>query len=161
MLVKCYPKNKQSINRQQKFKPHKFPNSKRNNCLEFDKGYYCQNCEYIINKRKHQIDKKVRRQDHYFLTRLPYADKNIRENWMNKVNTTYISTQDLINNLRLLKDKTKLKFYKNISKFYDEMKYRNFRYEEDPFSKIAQSISKIYLEVLLFLNFLQTKPQVK
>ena len=32
---------------------------------------------------------------------------------------------------------------------------------EDPFSKNAQGISKIYREVLLFRNFLQIKPQVK
>ena len=34
------------------------PSCKGNNWLEFDKGYYCQNCEYIINEPKHQIDKK-------------------------------------------------------------------------------------------------------
>ena len=33
--------------------------------------------------------------------------------------------------------------------------------DQDPFAKNAQSISKIYHEVRLLLNFLQTKPQVK
>ena len=56
--VKNYPKNKQPIQQQLKFKPPNCPNRKRNNWLEFDKGYYCKNCEYIINKQKHQIDKK-------------------------------------------------------------------------------------------------------
>ena len=43
---------------QQKFKPPNCPTCKQNSWLEFDKGYYCRNCEYIINKQKHQIDKK-------------------------------------------------------------------------------------------------------
>ena len=43
--VKNYPKNKQPIIQQEKFKPPNCPSCKRNNWLEFDKGYYCQNCE--------------------------------------------------------------------------------------------------------------------
>ena len=39
------------------------------------------------------------------------------------------------------------------------MKTKNFQTQEDPFSKNAQGISKIYHEVLLLMNFLQTKPQ--
>ena len=39
LLVKNYTENKQ---------PN--PGCKRNIWSEFDKGYYCQNCEYIINK---------------------------------------------------------------------------------------------------------------
>ena len=57
-LIKNYPENKQSIIQQQKFKPTNCPTCKQNIWLEFDKGYYCKNCEYIINKQKHQIDKK-------------------------------------------------------------------------------------------------------
>ena len=58
--VKNSPKNKQPVfhHQQQKFKPPDCPNCERRNWLEFDKGYYCQTCEYIINKQKHQIDKK-------------------------------------------------------------------------------------------------------
>ena len=37
----------------------------------------------------------------------------------------------------------------------------NFRFDEDPFAKNAQGISKIYHEVLKLMKFLQTKPQVK
>ena len=103
LVVKNYPKNKQPIQQQLKFEPPKCPTCKRYNWLEFDKSYYCQNCEYIINKQKHQIDNKVRRQDHYFSTRLPYANEKIREFWKNKVNTTYNSTEDLINKLQQLK----------------------------------------------------------
>ena len=58
LIVKNYPKNKnkQTIIHQQKFKPPNCPTCKQNNWLEFDKGYYCTNCEIIINKQKHQID---------------------------------------------------------------------------------------------------------
>ena len=77
-------------------------------------------------------------------------------------NTTYISTEDMFNKLQELKGKTKLKFYKNISKYYIEMKNKSFQtHQQDPFAKIAQGISKIYHEVLLLMKFLQTKPQVK
>ena len=65
LVVKNYPKNKQPIIQQRsKFKPPKCPSCKRNNWLEIDEGYHCQNCEYFINEQKHQVDKKIRRQDH-------------------------------------------------------------------------------------------------
>ena len=114
LIVKNYPKNKQPIIQQQKFKLPDCPSCKRNNWLEFDKGYYCQNCEYIINKQKHQIDKKVLRQNRDFSTRLNYANKKIREIFINMVNTTYISTQEMIDKLQSLKGRSKIKFYKNI-----------------------------------------------
>ena len=42
------------------------------------------------------------------------------------------------------------------------MKNKNFQTSnQDPFSKNAQGISKIYHEVLLLMKFLQTKPQIK
>ena len=78
------------------------------------------------------------------------------------VNTTYNTTEDKINKLQSLKGKTKLNFYKKICNYYFEMKNKNFRtHHEDPSSKNAQGISKIYHEVLLLMKFLQTKPQVK
>ena len=161
LVVKNYPKN---INKQpiiQKQLPS-CPSCKQNNWLEFDKGYYCTICEYIINKQKHQIDKKVLRQSHDFSTRLNYANKKIRDIYINMVNTKYNSIEDMINKLQHLKGKIKLKFYKNISNFYIEMKNRNFQtQDQDPFSRNAQGISKIYHEVLLLMKFLQTKPQVK
>ena len=79
LIVKNYPKNKKQPIQQQKFKPLNCPTCKQNNWLEIDKGYYCQKCEYNINKQKHQIDKKVLRQDRDFSTRLNYANKKIRE----------------------------------------------------------------------------------
>ena len=80
---------------------------------------------------------------------------------MNMVNTTYNSTEDMINKIQEVKRKTKLKIYKNISNYYNEMNNKNFQTQEDPFSRNAQGNSKIYHEVLLLMNFLQTKPQVK
>ena len=77
---------------------------------------------------------------------------------MNMVNTNYNSTEDIINNLQELKGKRKLTIYRNISIYYDNM---NIRFDEDPFARKAQGISKIYHEVLLIMEFLQTKPQVK
>ena len=56
--VKRYPKNKQSIQQLTKFKPPNCPTCKQNYWLEFQKAYYCKNCEYIFKKQKHQIDKK-------------------------------------------------------------------------------------------------------
>ena len=161
LVVKNYPKNKQPTIQQQKFKPPNCPSCKQNNWLEFDKGYYCTNCEFIINKQKHQIDKNVLRQDRNFSTRLNDANKKIREIYINMVNTTYNSTEDMIDKIQSLKGKTKLKFYKNISNYYSEMKNKNFQTQEDPFRNNAQGISNIYHEVSLLMKFLQTKPQVK
>ena len=64
----------------------------------------------------------------------------------------------MIDKLQSSKGKLKLKFYKNIGNYYDNM---NIRMDEDPFSKNAEGISKIYHEVLLLMKFLQTRPQVK
>ena len=36
----------------------------------------------------------------------------------------------------------------------------NIRFDDDPFAKNAEGISKIYHEVLLLMKLLQTKPQV-
>ena len=77
LVVRNYPKNKQSITKQPKFILPNCPSCKRNNWLELDKGYYCKNCEYIINKQKHQINKKVLRQERDFSTRLSYAKKRL------------------------------------------------------------------------------------
>ena len=77
------------------------------------------------------------------------------------VNTTYKSSEDMIDKLQQLIGKTKLKFYKNISNCYIEMKNENFQTQQDPFAKNTQGISKIYHEVLLLMKFLQTKPQIK
>ena len=56
-IVKNYPTNKQPNIQQQKINLLPSPSCKQINLLEFDKGYYCKNCEYIINKQRHQIDK--------------------------------------------------------------------------------------------------------
>ena len=104
---------------------------KRSNWLEFDKGYYCRNCEYLINKQKHQVDKKVLRQDHNFSTRLTYANKRKREIWIKIVIINYNSKEEMVIKLQQLKGKTKLKLYKTIGDYYDDM---NIRFDEDPFA---------------------------
>ena len=78
LIVKSYPKNKIKKPVIQPQLPN-CPSCKRNIRLDFDKGYYCTNCEYIIKKQKHQIDKKIRRQDRDFSTRLNYAKRNLDE----------------------------------------------------------------------------------
>ena len=159
LVVKNYPKNKNKQPIIKKQLPN-CPSCKQNTWLEFDKGFFCTNCEYIINKQKHEIDKKVLRQSHDFSTRLNYANKKIREIYINMVTTNYNSIEDMIDKLQSLKGK--LKFYKNISNFYIEMKNKNSQtQDQDPFSKNAQGIHKIYHEVLLLMKFLQTKPQIK
>ena len=113
----------------------------------------------ILSTNKNiRLIKKVRRQDHYFSTRLNYANKKTREIWMNMVNTTYNPTQDMINKIQSLKGKTKLKFYQKMSNYSDNM---NIRMDEDPFARNAQGISEIYHEVMILLKFLHTKPQIK
>ena len=77
------------------------------------------------------------------------------------VNTTYKSIEDMTNKFQSLKGKTKLKFYKNLSNYYDGMNNRNFEFEEDLFFENVRGISRIYHDVLLFVNFLQTKPEIK
>ena len=67
----------------------------------------------------------------------------------------------MINKLQSLKGKTNIKFYKKLSEYYIEMKNRKFQSQEDPFSRNARGISKIYYEVLLLMKFLQTKPQIE
>ena len=76
-------------------------------------------------------------------------------------NTTYNSKENMINKLQDLKGKTKLNFYKNISKYNNEMKNKNFQTQKDPFSRNTQGISKVYHEVILLMLFLQTKLQIK
>ena len=57
LIVKNYPKNKIKQPNIQQQLPN-CPSCKRNNWLEFDKGYYCQNCEYIINKHETRTSAK-------------------------------------------------------------------------------------------------------
>ena len=60
----------------------------------------------------------------------------------------------MINKLQSLKDKTKVKFFKNISNYYIEMKNKNFQTQEYP-------LVKIYHEELKLMKFLQTKSKVE
>ena len=104
------------------------------------------------------MDKKVLRQHRDFSTKLPYANKKIREIWMNIINTIYNSREDMNDKLHELRGKTKSRFYKNIRNNYDNM---IIKMDEDPFSKNAQGISQLYHEVLILMKFQQTKQQVR
>ena len=103
--------------------------------------------------------KKVLRQDHDFSSRLNYSIKKIREIYVNIAN---LSLDNVIEKLQQIKGRIKLKIYKNISDFYKEMKNKILQSNKiDPFSKNAKGIGKTYHEVLLLLEFLQTKPDKK
>ena len=73
---------------------------------------------------------------------------------MNMVNTNFNTTEEMIIKLQSLKVKPKLKFHKNISNYFNEMKDRNFQTQQDPFAKNALSFSKIYHGVLLLMKVL-------
>ena len=164
LIVKNYPQKKQTVIQKSKLKLLNCPSCKRNNWVENDKGWFCQICEYNINKQKHQIDKMVLGQDHNFSTRLRFADKNTRGKNFPLANIKYDTSQDMINKVEQLKGKTNLKFYQKVGKYYDEMNYRRqsgyFRFEEDVFSKSVQGIAEIMHGILLLLKFLQFKTQV-
>ena len=66
---------------------------------------------------------------------------------MHMVNTKYNSTEDMIDKLQQIGGKTKLKFYKNLSNFYIEMKRKNFQtYLQDPFAKLLKVLVKFIMK---------------
>ena len=71
--------------------------------------------------------------------------------------TKYNSTENMFEKLQQLKGITNLKFYEDISNYYDKI---NIRMDEDPFAKNAQGIAKFYHEVFLLIKILQTKPEL-
>ena len=77
----------------------------------------------------------------------------------------YNSPQDRNDTLQSLEFKINIKIYANISKYYDELKYRrqsgSFHYEEVIFRKNEERITKFYPEIILILKILQTKPQIR
>ena len=81
------------------------------------------------------------------------------------VNTKHNSIKDMINVLQSLRGRSKLDFYQKLSNYFDEMNYRRqkstFQFEEDPFTKNAERISKTHHQVLLFMKFLQIRPLLK
>ena len=79
LIVKNYPRNKQPIQQQQNFKPPDCPSCERKTWLEFNGGYFCQICDYIINKQKLQINENVLRQSRDLSNRLNYVNTKIRQ----------------------------------------------------------------------------------
>ena len=64
LVVKNYPKNKNKQPNIQQLS--NCPSCKRNNWLEFDKGYFCKNCEYIINKQNIKLIRKFLDKKEFF-----------------------------------------------------------------------------------------------
>ena len=62
-------------------------------------------------------------------------------------NTSYNTREDMIDKSESLKGKTKIRFFKNISNYNEEMKYKNFQFEQNTFGRNAQVIGNIYHEV--------------
>ena len=59
------------------------------------------------------------------------------------VNINYYSTDEMIDNLQELKGKIELKFYKNISNYYDNL---NIRIDEDTFVKMLKVLVKFIIK---------------
>ena len=122
-----------------------YPSCKQRNWIEFDKGYYCPNCENFFNRPKHQIGEKVLLQYNNFSTRLPHASRKMEDISFFMMNIKYESREDMIDKLRSVEGKTKLNFYKSSTDYYDQMKYirrsGKFESEEDPFAKSAQGVA--------------------
>ena len=163
--VKPYPKTKKrKINEKPKV-DIECPSCKQRSWIEFDKSYFCQNSEFIVNKQKHKRDEKVLRQDKKLSTKLRYAFEKIRETYFSMMIIEINRTENMIDKVQRSKGKTKLRFHQGISDYYDEMNYRKqsgfFQFEEDPSAINAQGIDNLIHEALLIIKFLQTKPQIK
>ena len=52
----------------------------------------------------------------------------------------------MIIKLQELKGKTKLKFYQNFSKFYDEMKHKNFHLKNILFLKMLKALKSFIMK---------------
>ena len=109
------------------------------------------------------IDKKFLRQEKLFSQRLPYEDQKIKEICFSLMNI-YL-TKDIIKQLHNWEGKSKLKFIKEYTNYYDEMKNLrqngDFMFEENPFSENLEGIGIIMNEALFLLKFFQTKSQPK
>ena len=87
------------------------PDFKQRSWIDFDKGYHCQNSQYINAKRKYQTDKRVRRKDGNFSTRPPYANKKMREIYFSTMNTKYKKGEELMNKGPKKNGRAKYKFH--------------------------------------------------
>ena len=62
------------------------------------------------------------------------------------VNTTYNSTEDMINKLQSLKGKTKIKYYKNISNYYTEIKIEILKLKKILFLEMLKVLVKFIMK---------------
>ena len=56
-----------------------FLQCKQRSFTEFDQGYFCQNCEFMLIKPKHQIVEKIRREKNTLSETLPYANTKFKQ----------------------------------------------------------------------------------
>ena len=63
--------------------------------------------------------------------------------------TKYYTTEDILDKLKELKGKRKLKFYQKISNYYDAMGFgrrsNTFQSKEDPFSRNAEGLANFIM----------------
>ena len=162
LQIKCYRKRKSNKKVIEKPKIDvECSSCKQRNWIEFVKGYYCPNCENIFNRPKHRIGEKVLLQYNNFSTRLPHANRKMEDIYFSMMNIKYESTEDMIEELRSLKGKTELKFYKSSTDYYDQLNYirrsGKFESEEDPFGKGAPGVAFLMHEALLLMIFFAEK----
>ena len=62
------------------------------------------------------------------------------------VNTTYISTEDMIFKLKQLKGKTKSRYYKNLSNYYDEMNFKILNLKKILLVKVLKELEKFIMK---------------
>ena len=118
------------------------------------------NGEYYVEVKDHRY--KIHPTENIILRKRDIP-ASLRTQYQVKIQTQIRTNQRVIRkDDNELIGRIKIKFYKNLSDYYKEMKKKKFQTNNiDPFSENAQGISKIYHEVLLLMKFLQTKPQVK
>ena len=79
---------------------------KQRNWIELDKGHFSPICEPNIIKRRHQIDQKASRQDKFFSTEVPNANKKTTEKYCSSMNTKYKTIERMILKLQSLEGET-------------------------------------------------------
>ena len=127
---------------------------KQRSSIDIDQGYFCEICQYISYKQKHEIDEKLLRQNNIFSERLPCANEKIEELYFFMMNKN--TKEDLINELQFLKGKTKLNFNSIINTYFDEMNYvrqsGNFHFQKVGSSKNAQDMAMNMHEAMLLMK---------
>ena len=164
MEVKFYPKEETNIVEKPKL------GVERSWCnvqslIESDERNHCKTCHFNNNKRKHQLDEKVFRQNRNLFTSLPYANENIKEIHFSLIKRLYESTKKMADNLKHSQGLENKKFKQECSNIHDEMNCSRqngqFMFEKKPLKKGAGGVALIMHWVLIMLKFFKRKPQIK